>query len=101
MVVEAQLVSELVSYSHGSATSNSSGGDSRAENNVVGSVSKSAEMDTTGTDTVNPKVTRESVFKRLTYSNVVGGEKAGNLDFFPWRTRYLVWSRSQLSLLRR
>ncbi|KAI3672603.1 hypothetical protein L6452_38698 [Arctium lappa] len=78
MVFEAQLVSD----SQGSATANGSGGESRAEVNVDASVSIHAADVPTSSDTENPKVIRESVFNRLTYLNVVGGEKAGILDFF-------------------
>ncbi|KAI3692856.1 hypothetical protein L6452_32680 [Arctium lappa] len=62
---------------------NGSGGESRADVNVDASDSIHAAAVSTSTGTENPKVTREFVFNRLTYSNVVGGEKAGNLDFFP------------------
>ncbi|KAI3669425.1 hypothetical protein L6452_40660 [Arctium lappa] len=97
MVFEAQLVSD----SQGSATANGSGGESRADVNVDANDSIHAAAVPMSTNIENPKVTRESVFNRLSYSNVMGGEKAGNLDFFPWRTRKLVWSRSPLSLQRR
>ncbi|KAI3692858.1 hypothetical protein L6452_32682 [Arctium lappa] len=65
--------------SQGSVTANGSGGETRADVNADGSASMHAAAVPT-TDTENPKeqVTRESVFKRLTFSNVK--KEKGRMD---------------------
>ncbi|KAI3685743.1 hypothetical protein L6452_35001 [Arctium lappa] len=72
MILETQLGSD------------SQSSDSR---DVDGSASMHATAIQKGLNAENTKdqVTRESVFKRLTFSNVVGGEKAGKRPLFSWR----------------